>query len=95
MRGSKRESSEELELDLIEVLEEDEGVEEDKEDKEDKEGKEDEEGGEKLSRTESSKSFESLGEEVRGVLQYERQIFVLFIFYIYLDGTGTVGSEEE
>ena len=52
MRGSKRESSEELELDLIEVLEEE------KEDKEDKEG------GEKLSRTESSKSFESLGEEV-------------------------------
>ena len=49
MRGSKRESSEELELDLIEVLEED---------------KEDKEGGEKLSRTESSKSFESLGEEV-------------------------------
>ena len=67
MRGSKRESSEELELDLIEVLEEDEGVEENKvgkEDKGDKEDKEDKEGGEKLSRTESSKSFESLGEEV-------------------------------
>ena len=87
MRGSKRESSEELELDLIEVLEEDEGVEEDKEDKEDKEG------GEKLSRTESSKSFESLGEEVFSNMS--GKFFILFIFFIYLDGTRTVGSEEE
>ena len=90
MRGSKRESSEELELDLIEVLEEDEGVEENKEDKEDKEDKE---GGEKLSRTESSKSFESLGEEVFSNMS--GNFFSLFIFYIYLDGARTVGSEEE
>ena len=90
MRGSKRGSSEELELDLIEVLEEDEGVEENKEDKEDKEDKE---GGEKLSRTESSKSFESLGEEVFSNIS--GKFIILFIFYIYLDGTGTVGSEEE
>ena len=81
MRGSKRGSSEELELDLIEVLEEDEGVEEDKE------------GGEKLSRTESSKSFESLGEEVFSNMS--GKFFTLFIFHIYLDGTRTVGSEEE
>ena len=78
MRGSKRESSEELELDLIEVLEEDEV---------------DKEGGEKLSRTESSKSFESLGEEVFSNMS--GKFFTLFIFYIYLDGTRTVGSEEE
>ena len=84
MRGSKRESSEELELDLIEVLEEDEGVEEDKNNKEGKEG------GEKLSRTESSKSFESLGEEV-----FSNMSGKFSFFYIYLDGTGTVGSEEE
>ena len=51
-RGSKRGSSEELELDLIEVLEEEEEEEESKE------------GSEKLSRTESSKSFDSFGEEV-------------------------------
>ena len=51
-RGSKRGSSEELELDLIKVLEEEEEEEESKE------------GSEKLSRTESSKSFDSFGEEV-------------------------------
>ena len=50
-RGSKRGSSEELELDLIEVLEEE-------------EEEESKEGSEKLSRTESSKSFDSFGEEV-------------------------------